>query len=45
VINIISSEYNSNYKELISSLNDINYLGTLDYNLQDKTGMLFNKEV
>lgn len=45
VISIISNEYNANYKDLLNSLSDLKYFGTLDYNLQDKTAMLFNKQI
>ncbi len=45
VINIISSQYNSNFKDLLSSVSDMNYLGRLDYNLQDKINMFLNKEI
>ena len=42
---IISSEYNSNYNELLSAIKEINYLGTFDYNILDKVGMLFNRRM
>jgi hypothetical protein len=45
VINIISSSYNSNYNDLLNNLSNINYLGRLDYNFQDKINMFLNKEL
>jgi len=45
VINIISSRFNSNYKDLLSSISDMNYNGRLEYNFQDKINMFLNKEI
>jgi len=45
VISIISSQYSSNYQELLKSIVDITFLGTLVYSFQDKIRMLFNKDI